>query len=108
MCPASLAAGIAVVDEATFVDRFQDSDQGVVDDAVPEGRCCHQAFLRVVDQELPIPPKPICPVQEFASDPEQLVLTAQLEGRSARPAALAAPRLPVGCVQVLERDDSLE
>src|SRR5262249_47799328 len=50
----ALAAGVAVVQETPVVNRFQDVDQGMMDDPVAVGRGAEKAFLGLVDIEGPI------------------------------------------------------
>jgi hypothetical protein len=46
-----LAAGVAVEDERSLEDRFQDAGQGMMDDTIPERGGADLALLSLVDRE---------------------------------------------------------
>lgn len=101
----ALAAGVGVGNKRPLVDRLQDVDEGVVDDAIPVRGGADLPGLRLADNEGAIGPGPVGLRGQLLVQLPQFGFEVEVEGGHAGPKAFALAGLLGGTQERLERDD---
>jgi hypothetical protein len=89
----ALAAGVAVGQEGAFPDRFEDVDQGVMDDAIGVRRGADKTIFRIGNIEIVEWPRRPGAIAQLGVQVPQVVFQPGVEGQHGRLVALAAGRL---------------
>lgn len=99
--PLPNATGITVGDERTVEHRREHAVNGVVDEAVTDGRLMDHAMLRIEDVKSAIRAVPIPPFDKLIVQMEHFVLKMSLECLNVRSLPLPTTKLPPSRKEIL-------
>ena len=98
-----LSAGIGCLDEPCLEHRFQNADQTVVHDAIPEARLGDNAVLRRTEREVPVRVGPVRAVSQSLRQSQEIPFEVQVELRLA-----SLPRLARRALRKATRSEENE
>jgi hypothetical protein len=103
--PLPYPAGVGIVNEPLFPNRFDDVAEGVVDDAVAERRGADPARLTIIDMEMAVAAGALGLVLQLLLQAQQLQVEVHFKGGDVGFVTFAAPRPLEGVFEIAEAVD---